>query len=87
MHAEELNTNTTTFLNSFFLFLIMITKDMSIADIVEKNPETMAVFMKHGMHCIGCIASQFETLEEGLNAHGIDVEQFMKEINAVEHSD
>lgn len=60
-----------------------ITKDMSIADIVEKHPETIEVFFKHGLHCVGCVASRFETLEEGLQAHGIDVEEFLKDVNEI----
>jgi hybrid cluster-associated redox disulfide protein len=59
-----------------------ITKDMSIMEIVQKHPETTDVFMKHGLHCIGCAAARFETLEQGAEAHGIDVEKFVKDLNA-----
>jgi hybrid cluster-associated redox disulfide protein len=31
----------------------MITKDMSITDIVDTYPDTADVFMKYGMHCFG----------------------------------
>lgn len=31
----------------------MITKDMSITDIVDTYPETVQVFMNYGMHCFG----------------------------------
>lgn len=31
----------------------MITRDMSITDIVEQYPQTVAVFQSHGMHCFG----------------------------------
>ncbi len=59
----------------------MITKDMSITDIVEKYPETVEVFLKNGMHCFGCIAARFENIEQGAMAHGIDVDQLMKDLN------
>lgn len=59
----------------------MITKDMSITDIVEKHPETVEVFLKHGMHCFGCMAARFENIEQGALAHGIDVDQLMKDLN------
>jgi hybrid cluster-associated redox disulfide protein len=58
-----------------------ITKDMPIADIVKGHPETLPVFMKHGMHCVGCVAARFENLEEGAKAHGIDVDKFVKDLN------
>ena len=59
-----------------------ITKNMNIADIAVKHPATMEVFMKYGMHCIGCIAAQFETLEQGCAAHNIDVDAMVNDLNA-----
>lgn len=59
-----------------------ITKKMNIGEIAVNHPETMEVFMKYGMHCIGCIASQFETLEQGCEAHGIDTDKMVKDLNA-----
>jgi len=29
------------------------TRDMSITDIVAKNPKTADVFLRYGMHCLG----------------------------------
>lgn len=31
----------------------MITKDMNITDIVDKYPQTVAVFQNYGMGCFG----------------------------------
>jgi len=59
----------------------LITKEMSIGDIVDQYPETVSVFISHGLGCIGCAIAQFETLEEGAMAHGIDVEALIKDLN------
>lgn len=59
-----------------------ITKDMSIAKIVQQYPETVRVFLSHGLMCIGCAAARFENLEQGALAHGIDVETLVKDLNA-----
>jgi len=61
----------------------MITKDMSITEIISKYPETREVFFKHQLGCIGCRASAGETIEAGLKAHGLDVDAFIKELNEV----
>ncbi len=61
----------------------MITPDMSITDIVEKHPNTVQVLLNHGMHCFGCMAARFENLEQGALAHGIDVQNLLKDLNAV----
>ena len=31
----------------------MITKDMSITDIVDRYPQTVEIFQRYGMHCFG----------------------------------
>ncbi len=58
-----------------------ITKDMSIGEVVEKYPNTAEVFMKHGMHCLGCAAAHFENIEQGAEAHGIDVKKLVEDLN------
>jgi len=64
----------------------MIKKDMLIADIVEQHPELAEVFMEdHGLHCFGCGASMFETLEQGMLVHGMtdeEMDKIVAEINA-----
>lgn len=47
-----------------------ITKTSNIQEIVEKHPQAAEVLFEEGIHCLGCAASHFETLEEGLAAHG-----------------
>lgn len=59
-----------------------ITKDMPIGKIVMEHPETIDVFMKNGLHCIGCAAAHFENLQQGCEAHGIDTAKMVKELNA-----
>ncbi len=60
-----------------------ITKDMSILEIVQKYPDTVEVFINSGMGCLGCAAAHFENLEQGAMAHGIDVDQLVKNLNIV----
>ena len=59
----------------------MITKEMSISEIVSKYPMTVPVFFQHGLMCVGCAAARFETLEQGAMAHGIDVDGLLKGLN------
>jgi hybrid cluster-associated redox disulfide protein len=59
----------------------MITKNMSITEVVQKYPETVEVFLKHGMHCLGCMAARFENVEQGALAHGINVDKLMEDLN------
>ena len=61
--------------------MVEITKTMSIQEVVSKFPETVEVFLKHGLHCIGCAAARFENIEQGALAHGIDADELVKELN------
>lgn len=66
----------------FVFFKIMkITKDMKLGQVISKNPETIEVFMKHGLHCIGCHVASYESIEQGALAHGIDVKKLLDDLN------
>ena len=60
-----------------------VTKDMGILDIVQNYPETIAVFQKYGLGCIGCAAARFENLEAGAKVHGFNPDEMVDEINAL----
>lgn len=61
----------------------LVTKDMSIIDIVQKFPQSLEVFAKYGLGCIGCAAARFENLEAGAKVHGFDPDEMVAEINAL----
>ena len=56
-------------------------KDTKIGELLEVAPEKAEILMEAGMHCLGCPASQAETLAEACEVHGIDVDELMNEIN------
>lgn len=59
-----------------------ITREMTIAEVVQKYPQTVPVFLAHGLMCFGCAIARFESIEQGAMAHGIDVDALMKDLNA-----
>ncbi len=61
-----------------------IEKDTIIGDVLDIAPETAPLFMAIGMHCLGCPASRGETVEEACAVHGVDVDEFLKHLNAFE---
>ena len=58
-----------------------ITKDMIIADIIQINMGCVPILLNEGMHCIGCPASQGETLEEACMVHGVNADEVAKKLN------
>ena len=59
-----------------------ITKEMPIGDVVQNYPQTIEVFLKHGLMCFGCAIARFENVEQGATAHGINVDTLIKDLNA-----
>ncbi len=58
-----------------------VTGKTLIGEIVRNYPEAVEVLMGIGMHCLGCPASQMESLEEACMVHGIPVETVAEKIN------
>ena len=61
--------------------MLKITKDMKISEILEKHPELREVFIEKGLMCAICHMSTLETLEQGAQAHGMDVNKLLKDLN------
>lgn len=59
-------------------------KDMTFAQALQTSPEVAAVLRKYNLGCIGCMGAQNESLEQGCNAHGLDVDAILKDLNAIE---
>ena len=60
---------------------MVITKDMTIGDIVYLNEHMAPALMRVGIHCLGCPASQAETIEEACMVHGIDCDALVEQLN------
>ena len=60
-----------------------ITENMNIKELIDNHPEVVIVFQKYNMGCIGCIAASFEKIKDIATIHGVDVKQFLKDLNEV----
>ncbi len=59
-----------------------VTEKTLIGEIVRNHPEAIEVLMSIGMHCIGCPASQAESLEQACMVHGYEAGPVVEAINA-----
>lgn len=59
-----------------------ITKDMTFFHVMRTYPESVKVLQQYNLGCVGCMGAQNESLEQGANAHGIDVDELVKDLNA-----
>ena len=63
-------------------YIMKIEKTTKIGELLEQAPEKADILLEAGMHCLGCPASQGESLEEACMVHGIDVEELLAKLNA-----
>lgn len=59
----------------------MITKEMTIGEIIRIKEDAAQILMSFGMGCIGCPSAQSESLEDAAGVHGLNVEELVKALN------
>ena len=54
-----------------------------VKDLLESYPQVATVFLRHGMSCVGCDMSKFETLADAASTYGLSLPEFLQERTAV----
>ncbi|KKQ17634.1 MAG: disulfide oxidoreductase [Berkelbacteria bacterium GW2011_GWA1_36_9] len=57
-----------------------VTRESSIEEIAQ-DPKKAEILIDSGLHCLGCMASHFENIEQGLKGHGHSDEEIDKIID------
>ena len=60
---------------------MQVTKETLIGEALQMNMDIAPIFMSIGMHCLGCPASQGESIEEACQVHGVDADELVEKIN------
>ena len=63
--------------------MAQISKVTRIGELLVTFPEAAPILMEIGMHCLGCPASQAESLEEACMVHGIDCDDLVSKMNEI----
>jgi len=61
--------------------MALIHKEMTIREVLALSPEAPRIMMGFGMHCLGCPHAAAESLEQAGMAHGVDVEEMVRQLN------
>ena len=59
----------------------MITKDMTIGEVIKISDSKADILMSFGKGCVGCPSAQAETVEEAAYVHGINLEELLEALN------
>lgn len=64
---------------------VKIKKEMLIGEVMESYPQLAEILMgDYGLHCIGCMGSGMETLEQGAMVHGMsdkEIDKMVEQLN------
>ncbi len=58
-----------------------VTHEMTIMEVLRMDPGVAPIFMKHGLHCLGCPGATMESIHDAGLVHGIDVDVLVSELN------
>lgn len=53
-----------------------------IHDVLRQHPQTVPVFLRHRVVCVGCWMSKFDTIADAVWNYGLDMEAFLSELSA-----
>jgi hydrid cluster protein-associated redox disulfide domain len=59
----------------------MLTKEMTVGQVLKSYPQTVQVFLELGMHCLGCPSSAMESLEGAALTHGRKADELVEQLN------
>lgn len=59
----------------------MITKDMTIGEVISKNTNATDILTSFGMGCVGCPSAQSESVEDACEVHGLSLEALLEALN------
>lgn len=60
----------------------MITREMTIADVIRRYPQTLPILRRYGLDCSDCQIADFEELAHGADVHHADLAALLTELNA-----
>ncbi|MBP5362993.1 MAG: DUF1858 domain-containing protein [Ruminococcus sp.] len=58
-----------------------VTKDTKIGELLRLDADVAPILLSIGMHCLGCPASQNETIEEAAAVHGVNADELVAALN------
>lgn len=56
----------------------------NLGEVASAHPEAAQVMLDYGLHCVGCFANQYDSVEVGARLHGMsqeEVDEMLDEIN------
>lgn len=60
----------------------LITLDTTVEEVMRRFPCAIAVFLHHGMHCVGCAVGPFHSVADAAHEYGLAAPRLLAELRA-----
>ena len=60
-----------------------LTANLTVAEVMDRWPQTIKFFLRYRMACVGCAIAPFETLAEVAAIYGLDLNRFLSELEQI----
>lgn len=63
---------------------VTVTKDTNLGELVKSYPQAGPLLLEYGLHCVGCFANTYDSIEMGARVHGMtdeEVEEMIGRVN------
>ena len=54
-----------------------VTADLTVSEVLDQWPQTVSVFQRMRLACVGCTMASFDTLEDVAHFYHLDLSQFL----------
>ncbi len=62
-------------------FVLRVTPDMYISEVLAECPQAVEVFERHGLACAACLAASMEPLSAVASVHDVSIDALIDELN------
>jgi hybrid cluster-associated redox disulfide protein len=59
---------------------IAFTPNLSVAEVLRQWPETIPVFIKYHLGCVGCSMADFDTLVDAVQIYKLPRQEFLNDL-------
>ena len=60
-----------------------ITADSLVQEVVERHPQTVLVFARHGLQCVGCYIAPYHTIADSAREYAMALDPLLGDLNQV----
>jgi hybrid cluster-associated redox disulfide protein len=58
-----------------------VSADCLVQEVIERYPQTIVVFVRHGLQCAGCYISPFHTIGDSAREYAVPLEPLLVDLN------